>query len=772
MSNHVFISYARDDASDFVRQLHDDLEKMGLNIWLDVEDIPKSANWALTIQRAIMTCRAFIFVITPGSYESKVCNLELQQVFEDGTPILPVYLKDVEQRPLLIRNLTYTDCREEDAIEAGFKTLFDEISEIPAGETTEESEILVPGSVTSGAKSAKIYTDYEDVDYLAQAGLFGRDDLKKQITGALSGENARVLLQAFGGVGKTALAAQISAEWIEEKSDNVLWLEIGASDSEAAFEALAHPFGASKVMASTASGDKAKVLRELIKSGNIGLVVLDDCWNAQSLMAIQKGIPRHVPLLVTARQRYPLAPIFAIPDLPEDDALALLGKLAPTLVQDEDAAKALCKKLGYHAFGVEVAGRTMQAKNYTAKALLNDIDKISVIDLEVPLEYRQAGRESIAALIETTLSELPDEAKKVFIAWGAFFSPRITPELMAWYSVDVPEITQEEIDNIRQRLGEESSNYNDYQLISYLKGEKLKSVNLDISSTEAILNLLQQYGLATRQHATQTPDGRPVQVASYKLHDLGFEYAKAQNDDEQRNRAVDACLNQIARHKQASLENFAALDPDIDNFMVAASFAMSQKRYWDVEQFADGLYIGVNAGDAIFQYRGYYRQSTILLQQAADAAGQAGNKQNQGAHLGNLGNAYRNLGQYQQAIDYHTQALAIRREIGDKRGEANDLGNLGIAYSSLGQTEQAIDYYSQALKITREIGDRLNESIWLNNFGVVYVNLEDYDKAIAYYEQALVIRRELGVPHLIEQTERNLENARRDQAEHGKSDEG
>ncbi|MGB7341033.1 MAG: toll/interleukin-1 receptor domain-containing protein, partial [Phototrophicaceae bacterium] len=86
MSNHVFISYARADASDFARNVHDSLEAMGLNMWLDAEDIPKGSNWALTIQRAIMTCRAFIFVITPASYESKVCNLELQQAFEMGTP--------------------------------------------------------------------------------------------------------------------------------------------------------------------------------------------------------------------------------------------------------------------------------------------------------------------------------------------------------------------------------------------------------------------------------------------------------------------------------------------------------------------------------------------------------------------------------------------------------------------------------------------------------------------------------------------------------------
>ncbi|MEO1289153.1 MAG: NB-ARC domain-containing protein [Chloroflexota bacterium] len=164
------------------------------------------------------------------------------------------------------------------------------------------------------------------------------------ITNALDGSRARVLLQAFGGVGKTALAAEISANWIDEQKQAVLWLRMGASDSEATFEALAHPFGASQLMASTQADGKAKILRDLIKAHNIGLVVLDDCWNGNSLLAVEEGIPRNVPLLVTARQRYPLTPIIQIPDLPPDDALTLLKKLAPTLVRDDDIARDLCAK--------------------------------------------------------------------------------------------------------------------------------------------------------------------------------------------------------------------------------------------------------------------------------------------------------------------------------------------------------------------------------------------------------------------------------------------
>jgi tetratricopeptide (TPR) repeat protein len=60
------------------------------------------------------------------------------------------------------------------------------------------------------------------------------------------------------------------------------------------------------------------------------------------------------------------------------------------------------------------------------------------------------------------------------------------------------------------------------------------------------------------------------------------------------------------------------------------------------------------------------------------------------------------------------------REIGDRQGEGAALGNLGVAYSDLGQAEAAIEYYEQQLVIVREIGDRRGEATDLGNLGLEY----------------------------------------------------
>ena len=90
-------------------------------------------------------------------------------------------------------------------------------------------------------------------------------------------------------------------------------------------------------------------------------------------------------------------------------------------------------------------------------------------------------------------------------------------------------------------------------------------------------------------------------------------------------------------------------------------------------------------------------------------AREIGDRRGEGNALGNLGIAWRDLGEPRKAIEYFEQKLAIAREIGDRRGEGNALGNLGLAWAALGEPRKAIDFYEQQLAIAREIGDRRGE---------------------------------------------------------------
>ncbi len=150
-----------------------------------------------------------------------------------------------------------------------------------------------------------------------------------------------------------------------------------------------------------------------------------------------------------------------------------------------------------------------------------------------------------------------------------------------------------------------------------------------------------------------------------------------------------------------------------------------------------------NLGSA-YKNIGQVQRAISCHEQALALSRQRKDRQAEGVWLGNLGNCYADLGQTARAIEYHEQVLAIAREIGDRSGEGAELGNLGSCYSDLGQATRAIEYHEQALAIAREIGGRSGEGIQLGNLGNCYADLGQTASAIEYYEQALTIAREIG----------------------------
>jgi len=160
------------------------------------------------------------------------------------------------------------------------------------------------------------------------------------------------------------------------------------------------------------------------------------------------------------------------------------------------------------------------------------------------------------------------------------------------------------------------------------------------------------------------------------------------------------------------------------------------------ERAAEGAHLG-NLGLA-YSDLGETRRAIAVYEQALEIDREIGDRRGEGAALGNLGNAYSALGETRRAIEVYEQALAIAREIGDRRGEGADLGNLGNAYFTLGETRRAIEYHEQALAIAREIGDRRGEGNHVGNLGNAYFALGETRRALASYEQALAIAREIG----------------------------
>lgn len=95
----AFISYSRKDQV-FVKKLYDALALKEQEIWVDWQGIPPTAEWLTEVYSAINEADAFIFIISPDSLSSEICQLELAHAIRQNKRLIPILLKEISASDL------------------------------------------------------------------------------------------------------------------------------------------------------------------------------------------------------------------------------------------------------------------------------------------------------------------------------------------------------------------------------------------------------------------------------------------------------------------------------------------------------------------------------------------------------------------------------------------------------------------------------------------------------------------------------------------------
>ena len=116
----LFVSYSRKD-SKTAQKLIAAFKEMGQEVWVDWESIPPAADWLEQIFRGIEGSDAFIFIVSPYSIKSDVCNVEIGRAALNNKRIIPVVIRDVEPETTneIIRKLNWTFIRKGESFEDG-----------------------------------------------------------------------------------------------------------------------------------------------------------------------------------------------------------------------------------------------------------------------------------------------------------------------------------------------------------------------------------------------------------------------------------------------------------------------------------------------------------------------------------------------------------------------------------------------------------------------------------------------------------------------------
>ncbi len=516
--------------------------------------------------------------------------------------------------------------------------------------------------------------------------LVGREAVLARIRGLLD-EGGRVLLQGFGGTGKSALSATLAADWLDDDKGAVLWQHAGSETADALFESLAHPFDAQQAVANAAGTDKIKVVRKLLTEAEVSLVILDDVWDGAALNQVLKAIPRRVPVIVTARQRYPLDHIIEIGRMDQAEALALLNYHAGQDYTGSDAAHEICHQLGYLAFALEIAGKTLKVDQIGPAELMQRI-ATAPHEMAMPEDFAEEGRTSITELLTASLYALEEDVRQVFLAFGGLFTANATAELIA------------------RCMGKPET-----------------------SISEALITL-QRRGLADRMR------GSDASVPYYRIHDLAYSYTRAlvgqQGADGQA--VVDACRDFATDHA----EDLYALDAEISNILGAAQSAHERgdrQALVAIMQALSGAYLSA---------RGHTLTFLGLLDRAIAATG-GDMPETRQFLLGKRGNTHYDRGDLPNGLRCYQEALELARTLGMQDRQTLLLCAVGKVLSDL-ESDEVEAHFQQAADIARTLDDGFLLAFVLEHQGYHAQSRQNYEAARKFYAEEVALAARIDDP--------------------------
>jgi tetratricopeptide (TPR) repeat protein len=535
----------------------------------------------------------------------------------------------------------------------------------------------------------------------------GRNEELQELQAKFAGGTNIIGLRGIGGVGKTALALKLAESLKDGYPDGQIMVDMrGTSDNPTspseAMGSVIHAFHPSEKLPDNEAEVKEMYLRLL--AGKRALLLLDNALDGKQ--ALNLIPPKSCGLLVTSRKTIKLPGLFRkdLDVLKPEEALELLLKVCCSTSDSgeprgtDQAWSDIARLCGFLPLALRAAG------SYLANA--EDVSPTHYAEKlkDERTRLERIGEEGVELGVDASFNLSFQKLKPV--TQQTFLNLSVFP-------ADFDGQAEEQIcqDGGHERLSELLR----WSLVDY------KPLGKD-------------YG-------------------RYKLHDLARLFALARQPDESKSivhehhaayykELLSASNSLYIKGGSRILVGLALFDREQMN--INAGQAWADKNLEIISSAANLCVSYPDAGVYILDLRLHPREKIAWLERGIEAARRSKDKTQEGFHLGNLGNAYVDLGETRKAIKYYDQALKILREIGDRRGEGANLGNLGIAYANLSETRKAIKYYDQALKILREIGDRRDEGNHLGNLGRAYSHLGETRKAIEYYDQALKISREIG----------------------------
>jgi tetratricopeptide (TPR) repeat protein len=159
---------------------------------------------------------------------------------------------------------------------------------------------------------------------------------------------------------------------------------------------------------------------------------------------------------------------------------------------------------------------------------------------------------------------------------------------------------------------------------------------------------------------------------------------------------------------------------------------------------------------SVYLQKGEWDRAIEMYERSLETKERLGDVYGMAQTWANLGSICLRKGEWDRAIEMYERSLQGLERVGDVHGMAQTWGNLGLVYYRKGEWNRAIELYERSLEIKERVGDVHGMAQTWANLGMVYHREGEWDRAIEMYERSLETKKRVGDVHGMAQTWSNL----------------
>ena len=595
--------------------------------------------------------------------------------------------------------------------------------------------------------------------------FIGRDREIREI-GAQMASTRLLTLAGPGGLGKTRLALQAAAQFLDEFPGGVWFVDLAPLRDEALVpRAVAGAVGAREEPGQPA----IHALLTYLESRR-ALIILDNCEHLiEACAGLAQELLEHCPLLrIVATSREPLripgevvwrllpltVPSLEGPVLTPDPAVLgrydavrlfvdrvrsananfrLTAENAPSIAE-------ICRRLDGIPLALELAAsRTASLGVENVARRLGDLFRILTGGSRTALPRQQ----TLEALITWSYELLNDEERTVFRrlavfagSWDLEAAEAIIPDdaSAAAHNLDVLDALAHLVDKSLVMLEENGAGSERYRMLQTIRAYAQRRLEESGDASAVAARHLAFY-------MDRAEQAEPLLVGPRQGQWLDRLEADHDNIRAALDYALGAGRIEEGLRLAAAVWRFWLVRGYLNEGRGRLGALLSAARsHAPTEAFCRALH----AEGRLAGCQGDYDAASQLLLEALHLQEELGDKRGASASLLSLGVVAGERGDMDQAEEYFRRSLKLQQEEGDVRGSAMSLQNLGNVAVYRQDWRTARTLLEESLDLCRQVGDTQGMAIALNNLGHICARLEDYDTAHRYFRESLALCRHLG----------------------------